>query len=61
MSELQKIEKIAEGIMAEYYGTEYQKWTYALLQAEKILKGDLIINPKTHAYWKDYVQNIIES
>ena len=67
MSELQKIEKIAEGIMAEYYGTkqdcgtEYQKWTYALLQAERILKGDLVINPKTHAYWKDYVQNIIES
>lgn len=67
MSELQKIEKIAEGIMAEYYGTkqncgtEYQKWTYALLQAERILLGDLVVNPLTHSYWNEYVQEIIES
>ena len=42
MSEYQKLEKIAEGIMAEYYGTkqncgtEYQKWTYALIKAREI-------------------------
>ena len=53
--------------MAEYYGTkqqcgtEYQKWTYALLQAERILMGELIVNPLTHAYWHEYVQEIIES
>ncbi len=67
MTELKKIEKIAEGIMAEYYGTkqqcgtEYQKWTYALLQAEKIFRGELVIDPKNQGYWKNYVQQILQS
>ncbi len=67
MSNYQKIEKIAEGIMAGYYGTkqkcgtEYQKWTYALLQAEKIFRGELVLNTKTHLYWHNYVKNILES
>jgi len=67
MSELEKIDKIAQGIMAGYYGekqkcgTEYQKWTYAVLQADKILMGELLLNPLTHAYWHEYVKEIIES
>ena len=44
-----KIDIIARGIMARYgtrqnSGTEFQKWTYAVLQADEIYKGDLIID-----------------
>jgi len=67
MSELEKIEKIAQGIMAGYYGekqkcgTEYQKWTYAVLQADKIYKGDYIVNQYTNAHGYTYVQQILQS
>ena len=67
MSELEKIEKIAQGIMAGYYGekqkcgTEYQKWTYAVLQADNIYKGDYIVNKETNDYGYDYVQQILQS
>jgi hypothetical protein len=67
MSELEKIEKIAQGIMAGYYGekqkcgTEYQKWTYAVLQADKIYKGDYIVNQHTNAHGYTYVQQILQS
>ena len=67
MSELEKIEKIAQGIMAGYYGekqkcgTEYQKWTYAVLQADKIYRGDWIVNKKTNELGYDYVQVILKS
>ena len=67
MSELKKIEAIAKGIMAGYYGTtqkcgtEYQKWTYAVLQADKIYKGEYIINKETHDYGYDYVKQILQS
>jgi len=50
MNKIYKIEEIARGIMAGYYGcrqgggTEYQKWTHAVLQADQIYKGDLIID-----------------
>ena len=46
MNEIQKIDTIARGIMASYYGsrqrcgTETQKWTYAILQAREIFKGE---------------------
>ena len=67
MSELEKIEKIAKGIMAGYYGekqkcgTEYQKWTYAVLQADKIYKGDYIVNQYTNAHGYTYVKQILQS
>ncbi len=67
MSELEKIEKIAQGIMAGYYGekqkcgTEYQKWTYAVLQADKIYRGDWIVNKETNELGYDYVQVILKS
>jgi len=67
MSELEKIEKIAQGIMAGYYGTkqqcgtEYQKWTHAVLQADKIYQGDWVVNKKTHEYGYNYVQQILQS
>ena len=67
MTELEKIEKIAQGIMAGYYGekqrcgTEYQKWTYAVLQADKIYKGDWIVDKKTNELGYDYVQVILKS
>ncbi len=67
MSELEKIEKIAQGIMAGYYGekqrcgTEYQKWTYAVLQADKIYRGDWIVNKETNELGHDYVQVILKS
>ena len=44
MTEQQKIENIASDIVSGIYGTtqkcgtEWQKWTYALLQANKIYK-----------------------
>jgi len=50
MSEQQKIENIASDIISGIYGTtqkcgtEWQKWTYALLQAKKVYDGDLIIS-----------------
>jgi len=50
MNDIQKIDTIARGIMARYYGsrqrcgTETQKWTYAILQAREIFAGDSIIN-----------------
>jgi len=41
--ELKKIEKIAMKVMAkrssQTCGTEYQKWTYALLKAREIYHG----------------------
>ena len=52
MTEQQKIENIASDIISGIYGTtqkcgtEWQKWTYALLQANKIYNGDLIISLK---------------
>jgi hypothetical protein len=55
MSEIEKIEAIAKDILAGYYGstqncgTETQKYTYALLQAQKIYNGDLFIDPN-HTY-----------
>jgi hypothetical protein len=67
MSELEKIEKIAQGIMAGYYGekqkcgTEYQKWTYAVLQADKIYRGDWMVNKETNELGYDYVQVILQS
>ena len=67
MSEIEKIEAIAKGIMAGYYGekqkcgTEYQKWTYAVLQADKIYKGEWIVDKKTNDYGYDYVQQILQS
>ena len=51
-TEQQKIENIASDIVSGIYGTtqkcgtEWQKWTYALLQANKIYNGDLIIDLK---------------
>lgn len=67
MTELEKIEKIAQGIMAGYYGekqrcgTEYQKWTYAVLQADKIYRGDWIVNKETNELGYDYVQVILKA
>jgi len=67
MNKLQKIEKIAQGIMAGYYGekqkcgTEWQKWTYAVLQADKIYQGEWIVDKKTNNYGYDYVQQILQS
>jgi len=67
MSELEKIDKIAQGIMAGYYGekqkcgTEYQKWTYAVLQADKIYRGEWIVNKETNELGYDYVQVILQS
>ena len=67
MSELEKIEKIAQGIMAGYYGekqkcgTEYQKWTYAVLQADKIYRGDWMVNKETNELGYDYVQVILKA
>ena len=52
MSEQQKIESIAHDIQNGIYGwtqkcgTEWQKWTYSLMQAQKIYDGELIINLK---------------
>ena len=49
MTEQQKIENIASDIISGIYGTtqkcgtEWQKWTYALLQANKIYNEELII------------------
>ena len=45
MTEIQKIEAITKDILAGYYGTtqncgtEFQKWTYAVLQAREIFEG----------------------
>ncbi len=67
MTEIEKIEAIAKGIMAGYYGekqkcgTEYQKWTYAVLQANKIYLGDWIVDKETNDYGYDYVQQILQS
>ncbi len=50
MNRILKIDTIARGVMAGYYGckqkcgTEFQKWTHAVLQADEIYKGDLIID-----------------
>ena len=50
MNDILKIDTIARGIMASYYGsrqrcgTETQKWTYAILQAREIFSGDSKIN-----------------
>mgnify|MGYP003138192514 FL=1 len=67
MTEIEKIEAIAKGIMAGYYGekqkcgTEYQKWTYAVLQANKIYLGDWIVDKETNQLGHDYVQVILKS
>ena len=67
MNELEKIEAIAKGIMAGYYGekqkcgTEYQKWTYAVLQADKIYKGEWMVDKETNELGYDYVQVILKS
>jgi hypothetical protein len=50
MNRILKIDTIARGVMAGYYGckqnagTEFQKWTHAVLQADQIYKGDLVID-----------------
>ena len=50
MTEQQAIEAIANDIQNGIYGftqkcgTEWQKWTYSLIQAKKIYNGDLIID-----------------
>ena len=52
MTEQQAIEAIANDIQDGIYGwtqkcgTEWQKWTYSLMQAKKIYEGDLIIDLK---------------
>ena len=67
MEEIHKIHEIARGIMAGYYGsrqkcgTEYQKWTPAVLQADKIYKGEWIVDKETNDYGYDYVQQILQS
>ena len=67
MKRLQKIEKIAQGIMAGYYGekqkcgTEWQKWTHAVLQANKIYSGEWIVDKETNEVGYDYVQVILKS
>ena len=49
MTEQQKIEAIAHDIQNGIYGwtqkcgTEWQKWTFSLMQAAKIYNGELII------------------
>tara|TARA_R100001079_G_C4376505_1_gene121222 strand:+ start:413 stop:586 length:174 start_codon:yes stop_codon:yes gene_type:complete len=54
----QHIEEIAKDIMAGLYGTkqkagtEWQKWTFALLQAQKIYDGELIIDPNQTLYYE---------
>jgi len=50
MNDIIKIDVIARGIMAKYYGstqncgTNYQKWTYAILQARDIFEGNYKID-----------------
>ncbi len=50
MTEQQAIESIAHDIQDGVYGwtqkcgTEWQKWTYSLMQARKIYNGELIID-----------------
>ena len=50
MTEQQAIEAIANDIQNGIYGftqkcgTEWQKWTFALMQARKIYDGELIID-----------------
>jgi len=50
MNDILKIDTIARGIMASYYGsrqrcgTETQKWTYAILQARDIFEGNYKID-----------------
>ena len=67
MNEINKINEIAKGIMAGYYGTkqkcgtEYQKWTHAVLQADKIYKGEWIVDKETNDYGYNYVQQILQS
>ena len=67
MNEINKINEIAKGIMAGYYGTkqqcgtEYQKWTHAVLQADKIYKGEWIVDKETNEYGYDFVQQILQS
>jgi len=67
MSDIEKIEKIAKGIMAGYYGekqkcgTEYQKWTHAVLQANKIYSGEWIVDKETNDLGWVYVQKILQS
>ena len=45
MNNIIKIDVIAQGIMAKYYGstqncgTHFQRWTYAVLQAREIFEG----------------------
>ena len=67
MTDLKKIEKIAQGIIAGYYGytqdcgTEWQKWTHAVLQANKIYTGEYIVDKTTHLDGYNYVQQILQS
>ena len=52
MTEQKAIEAIANDIQDGIYGwtqkcgTEWQKWTYSLMQAKKIYEGELIIDLK---------------
>ena len=58
MTEQQKIEAIAQDIQDGIYGwtqkcgTEWQKWTYSLMQAKKIYEGELIISLSVENEWR---------
>ena len=65
MKNILKIDVIAQGIMASYYGsrqrcgTETQKWTYAILQARDIFEGKYKIDKddlseEAYKYCKEY-------
>ena len=65
MNDILKIDTIARGIMASYYGsrqrcgTETQKWTYAILQARDIFEGKYKIDKdelseEAYKYCKEY-------
>ena len=65
MNNIIKIDVIAQGIMAKYYGstqncgTHFQRWTYAVLQARDIFEGKYKINEdelseEAYKYCKEY-------
>jgi hypothetical protein len=67
MTKIYKIEAIAKGIIQGYYGstqqcgTEWQKWTYAVLQANKIYQGDWKVDENTNPKGYKYVKEILEA
>jgi hypothetical protein len=65
MNDILKIDVIAQGIMAKYYGstqncgTHTQRWTYAILQARDIFEGKYKIDKddlseEAYKYCKEY-------